>query len=139
MTTTLDVETIATDADLEVYAGGRSNLQSLLPEEWFSETLNRKSAAPARQQAFEDLAATLRQRRPPVKDTDLADPTELKPGVCYGALAIIYSFAATHEDSPHQARGKHYASRFASEKQALQPSVLLGSTSSSLSIRMSRG
>jgi hypothetical protein len=139
MTTTLDVETIATDADLEVYAGGRSALQDLLPDEWFSETLNRKSAALARQQAFEDIAATLRQRRPPIRDTDLTDPNELKPAVCYGALAIIYSFAATHEDSPHVARGKSYAARFSSEKLALQPSVTAGSTSSSLSIRMSRG
>jgi hypothetical protein len=135
----IDVEDVATDTDLEVYTLGRSNLQALLPDEWFSETLNRKSGANARQQALDDILATLKQRRPPIRDTELADLTELKPAVCYGALAILYQGAATHEDSPHMVRGKSYASRFASEKQALQPSVMLGSTASSLSIRMSRG
>jgi hypothetical protein len=136
---TIDVETVATDADLEVYTLGRANLQSLLPDEWFDETLNRKSAANARQQALDDILATFKQRRPAITDSDLADVTELKPAVCYGALAILYQGAATHDESPHLARGKSYASRFTSEKLALQPSILLGSTASSLSARMSRG
>jgi len=139
MTTILDVEDVATDADLEDYTLGRANLQDLLPEEWLDEALNRKSAAQLRLRILEDVLTLLKQRRPPIRDTDLTDLSELKQAVCFGTLATLYQGAATHENSPHVARAKSYLSMFTAEKISLQPSVALGSTASSLSVRMSRG
>jgi hypothetical protein len=110
-----------------------------LPDEWFDESLNRKSCATLRARTLEDVLTMLKQRRPPIRDTELTDLTELKQAVCFGTLATLYQGAATHEDSPHVARAKSYLSMYAGEKAALQPSVSLGATSSNISVRLIRG
>jgi hypothetical protein len=143
---TIDVEDVATDADLETYTLGKSNLQKLLPDEWLQDPdaeydadENPRLATIPRQTALDVTLGHLRKRRPPIEAEDLADVTELKTAVCYGALEILYRGSIQHEDSPNVARAKSFGKMFADELTSLQPSVHEGSTASSLSIRMSRG
>lgn len=135
----IDVDDVCTEADLESHTLGRSNLQDIIPNDWLDETLGRKSAAQARQQVLTEILGMLRMRRPPILETQLADLTELKLCVCFGTLAMLYMGAATNEDSPYMKKAKHFYDRYKTERDALQPTVLLGATTSSLSFTMMRG
>ncbi len=136
---TIEVDDVATDSDLDTYVGGSAVLQGLLPEEWHDEGAAAKWARPARSEALATALRTLAARRPPIRETDLVDATELKMCVVYGALEIIYRNAIEHEGGPNQSKAKAFGSKFAAEIAALQPSVAAGSTASSMSIRISRG
>lgn len=129
---TVDIESVATEEDLAVYTLGAANLAQLLPDEW-------SSFVTVRQERLNFVLSSLKKRRPPINDYDLADVTELKLVVCYGVLEIAYRGAIQHEDSPNVGRSKAFGKLFADELNALQPSISEGSTASSLTIRMSRG
>jgi hypothetical protein len=128
----IDVEDVATEDDLAVFTLGKSNLAALLPEEW-------SSFEKVRQERLSYVLATLKKRRPPILENDLLYPAELRIVVCYGTLEIAYGGAIKHEESPNVARSKNFGKLFADALNALQPSVRLGSTASSLSFRISRG
>lgn len=136
---TIDIEDVATDADLEVYTLGKSSLQDLLPDEWLDEDTGVKVATLARQTTLDTVLSTLARKRPPIRSADLTDVTELKAVVCYGTMQILYSGAVQHEDSPNAKRAKHFGAMFRDELAALQPTVAAGVTASSRSGRLSRG
>ena len=145
---TIDVEDVCTDADLEGYVLGKTNLQNLLPEDpaWLTDPdadydydANPRVATIVRQQALDDVLEALAKRRPPIRETDLLDVTELKRPVAFGALHRLYTGQIQHEDSPNVAKAKHYCKAYEGAMAALQPSVLQGATASSLSVRMHRG
>ena len=137
----IDVETVATDADLCAYTLGRSSLNDLIPDDeaWLASDGVSKSAAVARRTALANVLAALLRRRPVISEADLIDPSELRQVVCYGALEILYRGAIQHEESPNVGRAKSFAALYASELQSMQPSVRAGATTSSLSVRLSRG
>ncbi len=130
---TVAIADVCTDADLEKYLLGASNLTALIPDEWEG------VATIARQDALDRVLSSLARRRPPVRDTDIVDPTELRTVVAYGALEMLYIGAVTHEESPYMKLGKHYGQRFSQELNSIQPTVHAGVTTSSLSVRISRG
>jgi hypothetical protein len=145
---TTNVDTVATDADLQVWTGGKRKLQDLLPDEaeWFQTPAsdydydgNPKVATIPRQRALDDVLVSLAKRRPPIRESDLLDVTQLRNAVVYGALAIVYGAAVQHEDSPNVERAKTFRKMFADEVAGLQPDVQAGATASSLTIRISRG
>lgn len=143
---TTAVNDVATDADLEVHTLGKTNLQKLLPDEWLTDPdanydadTNPKLATIPRQQALDDTLVSLAKRRPPIRESDLVDVTQLKNAVVYGALAIIYGGATQYDDSPNVERAKRFRKLFEAEVAGLQPDVQLGSTASSMSLRLSRG
>lgn len=136
---TINIEAVATDADLEIYTLGKSNLQDLLPDEWLDETLGVKVATPARQRTLDTVLSTLARKRPPIRSADIVDVTELKAVVCYGTMEILYNGAIAHDDSPNIGRAKRFGAMFRDELAALQPTVAAGVTASSRSGRLSRG
>jgi hypothetical protein len=143
---TIDVETVCTDADLETHTLGKNNLQKLLPNEWLADPdqpyhaeTNVKSTLIPRQHVLGEVLEHLRKRRPPIYETDLADVTQLKTVVSYGSLAVIYGGAEQYEDSPNAERAKRFQKKYADELSGLQPDVIAGATTSSLSVRISRG
>ncbi len=136
----IDIEDVCTDADLEKYTLGKSNLQDLLPDddEWRGDT--GKTAAIARQRTLEVVLSSLARRRPPIRENDLSDLSELKTVTCYGSLEMLYNGAIRHEDSPNVGRAKRFGQMFRDELASLQPTVSQGLvTPSSLSVRISRG
>lgn len=120
MTTTLDADDIATDADLAIEVGGSSQLSNLIPADWSG------SAKKARQAALEDMMRALRKRTPPVTEADLMDATELKSGVVYGACERLYRVAMTTPDSVYATHRKLYAERFDEELDGFTPTLSEG-------------
>lgn len=134
----LDVEDIATDQDLIDRLAGTSNLQDILPDDWLDQSGN-KTAKPARLAILGDVLKALTRRRPPVREADLLDPTELKDAVCFGALEMLFLNAASYENSPYPKKQKYWGDKYKSEVLALAPETRLGVTTSSLTARLSRG
>lgn len=98
----LDVETICTDADLQGRAT-QKRLNQAQPD------LAMRDAA--RAQALREVVLALQGRSPPITESDLTDPTELRDVVCVRALQIIFEGAMSTPDSVHAA----LASRFGKE------------------------
>lgn len=136
---TVDVEDVATDSDLEDLVLGKDNLQALLPDEWKDNETGEKTAKKPRQTVLNIVLNSLKKRRPPILAEELADLSELKMVVCYGALEIVYQGAVDHDASPNLVRAKRMGTKFADELTSLQPSIRAGATASSLSVRFSRG
>ncbi len=139
---TLDVNAIATDSDLEAYTLGAERLQALIPIEWRSDPDDPEtgSAEIARQRALDTVLKALERRRPRILWNQLADATQLRDAVVYGALEILYRAAIDHEDSPNVRRTKDYAQKFADEVSGLQPDLIDDRVATgSLTILISRG
>lgn len=120
--TTLDVDTIATDAHLY--------------EEQPAEVLDRALPKGAtdfrafRSKALDDVLASLAARRPPIFDTDLADPTELRTAVVYRALVRICRTAVTMEGDVWTVRAKEYGREYTGAIEGLRPTVAGGASGS---------
>jgi hypothetical protein len=134
----LDVDDICTDATLEEYTLGRSNLTEIIPAEWLDDDDN-KTALIGRQNALRFILEGLARRRPPIRETDLLVPSELKVAVAYRTLSMLYGGAITYEEGPFSKQAARFDKLFSQEMTSLQPSVRAGATTSSLSVRLSRG
>jgi len=141
VTTSINVDDVAVDRDLEKYTAGRSGLQDLLPEDstWYESGGGAKSALPARQTALENVLKSLKNRRPPIYEYQLLDVTELKQAVVFGALEILYRGAVQHEDSPNAKKAKDFGDKYRAEVTSLQPQTNLGVASSGIAARIFRG
>lgn len=83
----LDVDSVCTEAQLiEELGGNVIDAIGLRPVGW-------DSLEPARSGALERVLSVLRGRTPPIHDTDLATPTELKRAVLEGAKMHLYELA----------------------------------------------
>lgn len=85
----LDIETICTDGDLAARAGAKR--------------LNRAQPSVTerdgnRSYALREALLALQGRTPPVYESDLSDPTELRDVVCTRALQITFEQAMTVDD-----------------------------------------
>lgn len=78
MATSLDVDEIATDADLVNELGSSAKLNRMMPLVADRDSL--------RQRSLQDAVNALTTRAPAVFETDLQDITELKDAVVYRAL-----------------------------------------------------
>lgn len=86
---TIAIDDVCTEEQLREHLGGQTiDSTGLKPRGW-------DTCEPARQSALDAVLLALRSRTPPIRDTDLADPTELRQCVLYGAKAQLYELAMT--------------------------------------------
>lgn len=117
-TTTINVENVATEAELADEIGGMTELLPLLPKD-----------APVsltfRQKALEETIKVLSRRTPPIRDADISIPKELRDCVVYGALARIYENNMTqgNPDSLWTKKAQTWRDRYISELSSLQPTL----------------
>lgn len=125
----MDVETVCTEAEFASYLAGQLTTQAnLLPPSW-------SDATPARTQALDDILRALERRTPPIRETDLAVPAELKRAVQYGAEMWLYwhSLSTVGDGSVFAFKYGEARKRFSAEIDGLMPTLsggLRGSTAS---------
>jgi hypothetical protein len=100
MTTYLDVDTIATDADLIAEVSSKARLDRAMPD------VAQRDAIRAR--ALQDVVDALATRSPPLRDTDLANPTELKQPVVNRSLSKIILSAVAVDGDVHSTLHRAY-------------------------------
>lgn len=100
MATVLDVETIATDADLIAEVASKARLDRAMPSQTQRDAV--------RVAALEDVLFALATRSPPIRDTMLAHPAELKKAVVYRALTKIFLSAVAVEGDVHATLHRAY-------------------------------
>lgn len=130
MTTILSIDAIATDADLFAEAS-ESICARALPA---GETTYEKY----RTQALDDVLAVLRSRRPPIFDTDLSDPSELKRAVVFRSLERLFRNAVTVAGDAWHLRADTYRREYAAELAGLSPTVQGGAIGPARSISIVR-
>lgn len=119
----LDVDTICTDADLDLELGGQGLTKTgLIPAAWGG------SARVARQGALDRMLEHFARLTPPTLEEHLAEPSQLKRGVIYGASEHLYRLAATGTGSGElfYEMMKHYSALFTKEMENLRPKVTTG-------------
>lgn len=101
MSTSLDVDDICTEAHLVAELGGDVGR--------LERAMKTSSARDAmRASALQDVVDHLATRSPPVRDTDLTDPTQLKSAVCYRALSKIFLTGITQEGDVSDVLSKRF-------------------------------
>ncbi len=118
-TITLDLETICTDGDLDEFLGGQlRGGVGLIPPAW-------ESAEPARRYALSRVVDHLARLPVPIRQSDIADPSELSRAVLYGAAAHLYTLAITRagDFEVFAAAAKRFEGLFASELETLRPRI----------------
>lgn len=132
----IDVETVASDADLANELGGTEALQNLVkdPEADPSNTLV------ARRNALNEVVDSLRNRTPPIYDSELSDVTELSRLVVYGAISRLYrnNITTGTEEDVSFAKHKLYQKLFESSMTSLRPTLSGVLVGGSRSIQFSR-
>lgn len=128
---TIDVNLVATDADLVNELGGADTLANILPAGW-------TNGEPARVLALEDVIESLRRRSPPVLDNDLSIVSQLRRAVTYGALERMYRIGMHSADDVFAVQQKLYEKRFNAEVLGLSPTLQGGARGSVGSIGLSR-
>jgi hypothetical protein len=104
MTTTLVVDDIATDADLAAEFGGASRLNSTQPDVALRNAY--------RAQALQDVVDALASRTPPVLESDLVEPTQLKRSVVYRTLYKLCLNALAESGDRHDVLAKRYEAEY---------------------------
>lgn len=117
-TTTINVDTVCTDADLVEELGDEKELNRILPKD-------SKDSYPFRKKALEATMKALSRRVPSIHASDIAIVSELRDCVAYGALARIYETNMTQgsSDSLFTKKATMWADKFSAELQALSPTV----------------
>lgn len=86
---TISVDDVLTEAALDEYLGGQLTATvNLMPAGW-------TDAEPARQWALDRVLQSLKRRTPPILEGDIADVTELRDAVIFGAASRLYDIALT--------------------------------------------
>jgi hypothetical protein len=132
----IDVDSVASNADLATELGSQSALDNLLTDP----AAIPSPATQARELALADVIDHLRNRTPPVLAGDLSDVTELGPAVICGALARLYRNNMVTGDGDDISANKHklYQRMFESRLSALRPTLQASLKSASASIQFSR-
>lgn len=128
----MDVETVCTEAQLADYLSQLSAGQKLLPSS--------TDSSKVRQQALDDVLAALARRTPPIREYDLATPSELKRAVQFGAeMWLLYGGLTTA--SPESMLAFKYSEarkRFSAEIDGLTPTLVGGLRGNAFSFGISR-
>ena len=132
-TTTLNVENVATHADL-VEEVPQAVLNRVMKSALAADT------QPARLKALEETTKALSRRMPPIVDSDLSSPTELRDCVVYGALWRIYRDAMTQgsADALFTKQAEDWRDKYTAELRALSPSLDGGVRGPTLTLVVSR-
>ena len=125
------IDTVCTDADLITQFGGEEAFGNVLPD-------GQPNAQPQRQVVFDRALTSLKNREPPVRETELVDVTELRQTVVYGAIAELCWAAMTETGDRWEKLAKRYDGLYQSELSALRPSVAVGQTAGTMSISIHR-
>lgn len=130
----MDVDTVCTEEELTDYLQGQLTSQTkLLPP-------GQADATKQRQQALDGVLRALSRRTPPIRETDLATPAELKTAVLYGAEMWLRSGNLTNA-SPESAMFFQYneaKKRFSAEIDGMTPTLTGGLRGSTFSFAISR-
>lgn len=113
---TINVESVATDADLQNEVAGASWLASAMPQ-------GAVSFVAARSRSLEDVLDHLKSRTPPIRAADLVDVTELRRAVVYRALQRICRNASTGEGDVWHVRARDFGREYEGELARLRPTV----------------
>lgn len=129
----MDVETVCTEAQFADYLRGQLTSGTKLASP------NTDSSG-ARQQALDDILAALARRTPPIRESDLATPSELKRAVQFGAeMWLLYAGLTTA--GPESMLAFKYSEarkRFTQEIDGLTPTLVGGLRGSTYSFGVSR-
>lgn len=120
---TIDVDTICTDADLDLELGGQGLTKTgLIPAAWGG------SARVARQGALDRMLEHFARLSPRILPEHISTPSELKRGVLYGAAEHLYRLSVTRTGDGEVFYGmmKRYDALFTKEMENLRPSVNTG-------------
>lgn len=130
----MDVDTVCTEAELADYLQGQLTAGlKLLP-------ITQTDAKKQRQQALDDVLSALARRTPPIRESDLAAPAELKRAVQFGAEMWLRHGGLTSA-SPESAQAFLYVEarkRFAAEVDGLMPTLTGGVRGTAYSFGISR-
>jgi hypothetical protein len=131
MATILDVDSIATDADLIAEVASAARLERA------NKSVTQRDAI--RHAALEDVLEALKTRSPPLTDTMLADATELKRAVVYRSLTKIFLSAIAVEGDIHAVLHTKYEREYqAAVRARFSTTPDLAASASGFSFRMER-
>ena len=128
---TADVDDVATDLDITDEIGevpfGRLARDS-------------SDGQKARQRALDDVLDKLRNRVPPIRETDLSDISELRFVVVYGAVARLYRSSMTTGDGSdvNSAKFQFYNKQYERRSDELRPTVTGNRIAAPASIKLNR-
>ena len=124
------VADIVTDTDLSNEIG-EDQFTALTPK--VNDGLN------ARQLTLDDLLDKIRNRVPPILESNLVTLEEIRIPCVYGAIARLYRKNMTTGDDVFSKKAKHYQDEYNSRVQDLRPTVTGGRRAAPGSIRTFRG
>jgi len=107
---TNDIDLYCTHGDLADEVGGARKLAKLIPPDDVDD-----ATSLVRTQALRDVYKALKRRTPPVFESQITDPSELKDAVAYGALMRLYRSAMTTPDDVNASLFREYRGHFETE------------------------
>lgn len=122
-TTTIDLDSVCTHADLIGEIGSEVQLRRMLPAQPSDTT---DPTRPFRQRALEDVVKLMKRREPPIHEGNLSDLTQLRDAVIYGTLSRLYRVNATTDADVHSAMWRHWERRMESEVMSMRVDVAEG-------------
>lgn len=122
---TNDVDLYATHSDLVDELGGSARkLRGLLPPDETAATIETGEATElVRTQALRDVLKSLARRTPPILESQLSDPTQIKDAVVYGSLMRLYRAAMTTPDDVNATLCREFKKRYEEEMGNLRLSI----------------
>lgn len=129
---TADIDIVCTDQHLADEIGGRDQLANLLET-----PADRKRI---RERVLDDALFALKNRVPPIRESDLVDITELQRIVTFGALAALYRQNITigNRDDVSANMESRYRAMYDSQLQALRPTVSGGAQAGPATVTLIR-
>ncbi len=129
---TIGIAQVASEDDLIAELGGSADVLENLTSDTFT-------AAEALALSLTDVVYELRNREPPVLESDIAAPTELKRAVVERTISRLYCNGITTPDGVNATKYKIYQKRYESTIESLRPTVGFGlATAAPFGITMHR-
>ncbi len=131
---TIAIDSVCTHDDLVNELHSPEALNELLPR-----SANGSSAG-VRTKILGRVLSALKRRMPPITESDLNDPTELRDAVLYGTLEDLHMAGLTTsaEGDVHWAKYKIYRDKFSEEISGMTLTVCGGSTAGPMSFSLER-
>lgn len=116
MSSIIAIADVCTDEDLEKELG-KGEFARLAPDSADGEE--------ARQNALDDLLDQMENRRHPVRENAIVDPTQLRQTVVYGACSRLYRASITtgSGDDVNSAKAKWYDRKYERNANNLRPTI----------------
>jgi hypothetical protein len=115
---TISTSQVATEDDVAEELGGAGVLDNLVSETFTIERVLELSLA--------DVLYELANRTPPVAESDITTPSQLKRAVVECAIARLFCNGITTPDGLHATKHKIYRKRYESTVESLRPTVAGG-------------